>query len=59
LKKVISSSARTKLDHEQLVLQLRNEIEQLKDTIWKYEKQSLDLQRQAETVRDIEVCVLE
>jgi chromosome segregation ATPase len=59
LKKAISSSTRTKIDHEQLVLQFRNEIEQLKDTIRKYEKKSLDLQRQAETVRDVEVSVID
>jgi chromosome segregation ATPase len=57
LKRTINSNIRNNTDSEQAVGQLRNEVERLKEDIRTYQKRSVDLQRQAEKVQEVEVCM--
>lgn len=57
LKRTINSGAKNRADHEQAVLGLKADVERLKEEIRNYQKQSSDLQRQAEKVKDIEVRI--
>lgn len=54
LKKSIASGAKSQVNNEQLVLQLRDEVDRLREEVRSQHKHALDLQRQADKVKDVE-----
>lgn len=55
LKKNINSSTKNRVGHEQAVAELKADVVRLKEEIRNYQKQSLELQRQTEKVKEVEV----
>jgi hypothetical protein len=55
LKQSIASGAQSQVDNEEIILRLRGDVERLKEEIRSQHKRTLDLQRQADKVRDVEV----